>query len=1029
MKILDEMIKKIASDTVQKRGLEFFREGRIHIKTMDAGTVKAIADGEEIYSISIGIKDGEVGDYFCTCPYYQTMGSACRHIVATLKTCQNTISQASDYENENDRLATLLCREYSRLGTDKERINASFSLNISTKDKKFLVGIKAGLDQLEAVESGAFIRGLKRDGEAILSKHRKLDMASHEFGKDEAELIGILIESEENNRSDYRERGDFPIGERAFLRIMPILARLECEYKIDGVTYPDLRIIEDDPDILVDVGADTNRISLIVNERGTALSLSGEWFLFEGNIYRTSPEWQSWFMPIYNTVITAKRTQIDFVSANAVEFVTEVLPEIKGKRGVVLSGFEDVIVDATPEFEVLIQNHKNGLSAIPLVHYGTICLKLAGENAESDKILVRNQRKEAEIKGFFDGFEMVGDRFVSLDDEVIFDFLNNKLGTLKTFATVTYPEPIEVLEDLPIKVSVGYEKDINLLEVGFESTLSAEEVYGILESIKDNKTFFRKQDGSFFAPGIDTFSSIGLLHTLGFTKEDISRGKKQVSGNNVFYLAELKKKALIQGEESFDEFVNELESLKPEIPEHIDKVLRGYQRDGVRWLYQLSRYSFGGILADEMGLGKTLQVIAFVMSTKRELPALVVAPSSLTYNWQSEIAKFAPDATSVIIEGTKEERIRLLDEATDVDFIITSYPLMRRDMELYKKREFSYLFIDEAQYIKNPSTMNSKSVKKIKAGGYFALSGTPIENSLSELWSIFDFVMKGYLYSQKDFLARFQNKIMKSEDSGTISELRNKIQPFILRRMKKDVLKELPEKIENTVYAGLETEQKKMYEAYLKVARNEVSYMSEVGEENQMKILSLLMRLRQICCHPRLFDSSYKDESGKLQLFEELISSSISEGHRILVFSQFTSMLSIIRERLDGMGVSYFYLDGQTHAEERVELVNRFNKGERDVFLISLKAGGTGLNLVGADTVIHYDPWWNPAVMDQATDRAHRIGQKSRVQVIKLATKGTIEEQIIKLQEQKRALADDVIRENSRLLSGITKEEILAMLK
>jgi len=426
-----------------------------------------------------------------------------------------------------------------------------------------------------------------------------------------------------------------------------------------------------------------------------------------------------------------------------------------------------------------------------------------------------------------------------------------------------------------------------------------------------------------------------------------------------------------------------------------------------------------------MGLGKTLQVIAFTMSIKRDKPVLVVAPSSLTYNWQHEIMKFAPEAKSVIIEGQKNERVELLENLEGYDFVITSYPLMRRDMELYLKKEFACFFIDEAQYIKNPGTINAKSVKKIKAGGYFALTGTPIENSLSELWSIFDFVMKDYLYSYREFSRKFQKSIKKEEDKSKIEELKRKIQPFIMRRMKKEVLKELPEKIENTIYTGLENEQKKMYEAFVKVARNEIMYMSDFGGENHMRILSLLMRLRQICCHPRLFDSNFKDESGKLLLFEELITSAIEAGHRILVFSQFTSMLAIIKERLDSLEIPYFYLDGSTHSEERIELANKFNRGEKEVFLISLKAGGTGLNLVGADMVIHYDPWWNPAVMDQASDRAYRIGQKKAVQVIKLAAKGTIEEQIIKLQDKKKELADSIIKENSTLLSKLTKEEIL----
>ncbi len=1020
------MIKELSSETVYKRGVEFFREGRLHIKSIDEGAVQAVADGEQIYNISIRL--GEKVEYYCTCPYYHTMGSACKHIVAALKMCQSELAEGAGFENENDKLAAGLCHEYSLQRKEKKRINLAFVLNIFTSGQKgFTLGLKAGEGEVEPVAAGGFIRGILHEQRAVISKHRRLDLREYAFGRDEAELIAILAEHEENSRTEYGERNEIILGERALNRMMPLLGRVECEYRVDGVACPDLRLIDDDPDIMIDVTASANRVSMIINERGVALTKRGEWFLYEGDIYKTSSDWQAWFMPIYHTVIEAKRTQVDFISANAVEFVREVLPEISKKRGVILNGFEDVIVDTKPRFEVLIENRGGGIAAMPLVYYGSICLKLSRSTPENDKILVRHEWLENEVKAFFEGFELVGERYIATDDGLVFDFLINRLNRLKTYADVIYADAFRVEHEMPVEVKVGYEKDINLLEVGFESELSADEIYGILEAVRLKKSYYRRADGSFFAADAADFSALKLLNNLSFTREDLKDGKKQVSGNNVFYLSELRKQKLIKSKKSFDDFLKSIEDAAPQIPEHIDKVLRGYQREGVRWMCQLSRCGFGGILADDMGLGKTLQVIAFVMSTVRDKPALVVAPSSLTYNWQSEIAKFAPEAKSVIVEGVKEERINILENCDDVDFVITSYPLMRRDMELYRKKEFSYFFIDEAQYIKNPATINAKSVKKIRAGGYFALTGTPIENSLGELWSIFDFVMKGYLGTQKEFLSRFRSSIMKEEDGGAIAELRGKIKPFILRRMKKDVLSELPEKIEETIYSGLEPEQKKLYEAYLRVAKNEVAYMSEINSANHMRILSLLMRLRQICCHPKLFDGAYKEESGKLQLFEELVSSGVSAGHRILVFSQFTSMLAIIKESLEGLGISYFYLDGSTHSEERIELANRFNNGERAVFLISLKAGGTGLNLVGADMVIHYDPWWNPAVMNQASDRAHRIGQKKAVQVIKLAAKGTIEEQIIKLQEKKRALAEGVITENTKLLSGLTREEVLAL--
>ena len=478
---------------------------------------------------------------------------------------------------------------------------------------------------------------------------------------------------------------------------------------------------------------------------------------------------------------------------------------------------------------------------------------------------------------------------------------------------------------------------------------------------------------------------------------------------------------------ALEEYIEEIKNIEPVIPSEVSDILRGYQKDGMAWLSQLSYLGFGGILADDMGLGKTLQVIAYIHGIKPEKPTLIVAPSALTYNWLSEINKFTPNAKTIIVDGAKEDREKLIQTIGEYEFVITSYPLLRRDIAHYKEFEFSYCFIDEAQHIKNPKTMNARSVKKINAEHKFALTGTPIENSLLELWSIFDFVMPGYLYSAHEFRNRYEMPLVKDGDKMTADSFRARIKPFMLRRMKNDVLNELPEKIENTMYAELTGEQKKMYTSYLALAKNQTLALLGEGGQGKMRILTLLMRLRQICCHPTLFDENYDKDSGKLDLLMELVTNAVESGHRILVFSQFTSMLSIIRESLKNVGIDSFYLDGKTPSYERAELSDRFNGGENNVFLISLKAGGVGLNLTGADTVIHYDPWWNPAVMEQASDRAYRIGQTKAVQVIRLAAKGTIEEKILKLQENKKNLADDIVRVNTDTFKSLSNEEILSL--
>lgn len=474
--------------------------------------------------------------------------------------------------------------------------------------------------------------------------------------------------------------------------------------------------------------------------------------------------------------------------------------------------------------------------------------------------------------------------------------------------------------------------------------------------------------------------------------------------------------------------VIEPQDMEFELPEGINGTLRGYQKTGYKWLKTLAYYGFGGILADDMGLGKTLQVITLVKSEaeSEKRPSLVVAPTSLVYNWQEEVRKFAPDLAVTVLSGAQAGRRERFSEIESADLVITSYGMIKRDIDLYHDYKFKFCFIDEAQHIKNPNTQNAKTVKQIKAGGYFALTGTPVENTLTELWSIFDFVMPGYLLSHHKFTGRFETPIVKNGDKNALKELSRHIKPFILRRMKKEVLKELPEKIESKMTNEMTAEQKKIYTAFVIKAKKEFEEeLAANGFENsRIKILAILTRLRQVCCHPGLFIEDYNGGSGKLEMLTELLQNAVEGGHRILVFSQFTSMLTLIKNELDKMKISYHYLDGSTSAEERMKLVNTFNGGEKEIFLISLKAGGTGLNLTGADMVVHFDPWWNPAVEDQATDRAYRIGQKNTVQVFKLITKDTIEEKIFELQQKKRELIEAVIKPGENFLTKMTETEL-----
>ena len=465
------------------------------------------------------------------------------------------------------------------------------------------------------------------------------------------------------------------------------------------------------------------------------------------------------------------------------------------------------------------------------------------------------------------------------------------------------------------------------------------------------------------------------------------------------------------------------------LPEGINAEFREYQLKGFGWLWFMYKYGLNGILADDMGLGKTLQALTVLQKAKEEdgpMPALVIAPTTVVFNWESEIQKFAPTLTCLKLQGG--ERKQFFKKIPEYDVVITSYALLRRDIAKLKDINFRYVILDESQNIKNATSQTAQAVKQLTSQHKLALSGTPIENKLEELWSVFDFLMPGFLFSMADFNSRYVNPIMERQDKIVEKRLKLQIYPFILRRMKRDVAKDLPDKVENIAYCELTDDQKDFYLQVLDSTKEELFKSIEQNglEKSRLSIFSALLRMRQICCHPRLYDKNNVKNvisSGKFEKLKVMLEEIISEKHRILLFSQFVDMLDIVKAWLDKEGIKYEYLTGKT--KDRQGAVERFNTDPTiPIFLISLKAGGTGLNLTGADYVIHYDPWWNPAVEDQATDRAYRIGQTKKVFVYRLITKNTVEEKIQKLKTIKRNLVDSVISVDRNITKSLTMDDI-----
>lgn len=472
-----------------------------------------------------------------------------------------------------------------------------------------------------------------------------------------------------------------------------------------------------------------------------------------------------------------------------------------------------------------------------------------------------------------------------------------------------------------------------------------------------------------------------------------------------------------------------------EVPSIVQASLRNYQTEGVQWLDRLRQMHLNGILADDMGLGKTLQAIIVLTQFNLDHPdscSIVISPTSLVYNWKEEFAKFNPHLKTLAVDGTPTQRKKLLEGIGEFDVIITSYTLLQKDVDFYKSIPFGYAILDEAQHIKNRTTRNAQSVKMIQAAHKLILTGTPIENALDELWSLFDFLMPGLLSSYDRFVEKYIRHFSPSLPGKHLEGLRRKVAPFILRRMKKDVLDDLPPVSEITYYCHLSDVQKSLYSSYAASAREELSQLvkKEGFDRVQIHVLATLTRLKQICCHPAIFakDKAEPGDSAKYDMLLELLQTLNAGGHKTVIFSQYTKMLGIIREDLQKQGIPFEYLDGST--KNRLSIVKNFNEDQNiPIFLVSLKAGGSGLNLTGAQFVVHYDLWWNPAVKNQATDRVHRMGQKHSVSSYELITRNTIEEKIVELHNRKKGLVKEVVSWGEDMMAKLTWEEVLQLLQ
>jgi len=1054
---------------VYERGEKYYRDGKLLSYSMDDGEetiVRASVEGNyKNYEVSLRLDDaGALSGYSCSCESHSIWRGACKHVVATLFACAEGHAHKFSAEKMR-RHAKILTNSLEQIIYDG--IDATFCVPITGENSHLKI-----TPVLHFTSRGAYLTFTVGAGRMYVIKSISGFVKSFKNGETVSYGQGLAFEHKRERFDDVsREILDFmaredemysEVGKRLSRQFQfthhPLFASREL-YLTPRNTDVFFEICQDaliecvsdfGHEVYVRDGYPPVGLDVRHGEDGTAVKadnfahyvLRGAAFFYvltSDGLFRMPYSEGMLLSALLKALDETPAGEIMFSDSEERRFVTVILPKLRG-MGVVqsVSGdspggevspltakmyFDSDGKDVTGRVEFHYANLQEGEIVRNIVEEYAICRRFAAFG------FIEEAKKNFRLKG----------------NDLIYAFLHGDGGieTLHGTAEVFISEDLQKKTIRTGAPKMGLRLSGDLLKVSLEDAgYSVRELLEALEAYRARKKYFRLKDGRFITLEDESVAAAAdFLDALDATKQDVKGKTLDLPVYRALYVDELAD-ALANSHEvnrdaSFDKLVasfNGGENHNFKTPKGLGGVLREYQKKGYVWLKTLSHYGFGGILADEMGLGKTLQIIALFASERRNgAPSLVVAPTSLLYNWENEIQKFAPQLVTQIVSGLPEKRRELLKNH-NADVFITTYDMLKRDVEFYANMDFAFIVADEAQNIKNPATQAAKSIKELRGRVRFALTGTPIENTLTELWSIFDFIMPGYLYSAGKFARLYEQPIIKNNDAQTAAKLRRQIAPFVLRRVKKSVLTELPEKTETTLPADMPEEQKKIYQAHLLEAIG--AFDDIVAEnsfaDNRMRILAQLTRLRQICCHPALFLENYAGGSGKLTLAMETIQLALDSGHRVLLFSQFTQMLAIIKEALrtagiknrHGLPVKHYYLDGATKAKERMEMTEKFNSGSRDLFLISLKAGGTGLNLTGADVVIHYDPWWNPSVMDQAADRAHRYGQKKSVQVFNIVAKDSIEEKIMALQEKKRDLIDSVITEGGSFINLLSPEEV-----
>lgn len=1083
-------IKSLCGRISYERGEAYYRASKVTFTNYDPETpiYEATVLGNNSFQVTVEMdRKGDVKAK-CTCPSLTSYDYYCQHVAAVLFNIHeiqyNGISPIRSFashlqivdessggsgfiESADRQLTHNILGLFSDMSPGPKSIRPLLDnrvpLEVEFTCKTFPYGYRKymfGLEMKVGPKRLYIVRNLREfldrivQGEAaIFTKHFTYDPKLHRFQKEHDEIIRELIKIHQNEKL-YRNvsnmgsfHSNWMSGDRMLLIppylwefLLPLLIKApSIKLEHDGCIFERIRLSDEPIPLHFEFDqakAEGFQLDIRGLDKITVME-SYEIVLSEGKLLKLQADQCKRLAELKEILESSRKHEIQIPQEEMEPFVEKVIPGLMKLGSVrIAQAVSDRMVQTPLKAKLYLDRVKNRLLAGLEFQYGDIVINPLEEGEQkrgANRILMRDGDRERRILELMEqsSFSHTEAGFFLHDEEAEYDFLYTVIPQLEKLVTVYATSAVKerlVTGHAPPNVTVDVAERTDWLEFRFDMEgIRESDIRELLKSLGEKRKYYRLPNGALLPLESAEFQEISrLMNEIDFRKGKVNGTKIEFPVVHGLHLMDLERQGnAIKFGKSFRRLLENMrnpDNLDSPVPQSLEPIMRDYQKYGFQWLKTLAHYQFGGVLADDMGLGKTLQSIAFIVSVLPEireqgLSALIVCPASLVYNWRNELKKFAPEILAVIADGSKADRSRILKNVSQVDVIITSYPLLRRDLKWFTEKSFHTLILDEAQVFKNHTTQTAKAVKEIQARYRFALTGTPVENRLEELWSIFDAVFPELFPSRREFNGLTREMVAK------------RVRPFLLRRLKTDVLKELPEKIESFQASDLLPEQKKLYVAYLAELQQEtVKHLSQGFQKNRIKILAGLTRLRQICCHPALFVEGYAGSSAKFEQLMEILEECRSAGKRMLVFSQFTEMLGLIGRELGYEGVPYFYLDGKTPASERVELCSRFNQGERDLFLISLKAGGTGLNLTGADTIILYDLWWNPAVEQQAADRAHRIGQKNIVQVIRLVTQGTVEEKMYKLQQKKKNLIEEVIQPGQEAISVLTEQDIREIL-